>query len=322
MKRIILSSLAIAAIALTSCKKDEVETIELGEATISGTIRADIDQTNDLNGAGLYEQYYSPEGAAGMTVRAFVDTKKYYQSPDPNYNYDIEVYTAVTDANGSFTLTIPATQEGFDVNLEFEDVYGVTRKLYTSNGSSLTEESYLTMGDTWEYIYDGANLNVVYDANIYPVNNNANQYGSATVSGTVYAVIDNGATPSGSVPLNTASGFGGKEVIFTWDNPPYGNGGATQIVVTIDANGDYTATIPTMSAGNGSVDIFVGMLDFTGDFIYYNTAFTADSTWSARYYLSAGVYNCGPYGTYNSIGLSDGDIVPGVDLYFNTQLLP
>jgi hypothetical protein len=315
MKKMILT-MAVAAVALTSCKKDPVETIELGTATINGTVVADIDQTNDVNQAGIYQNGLNLEGVDGMTVRAFVWTGNYTQSPDMSYPYDTEVYTATTGADGTFSIQIPATQQGFNVTLEFEDKYGVTKTLYSSSGNSATEESYISKGDEQVFIYDGGSIDVWYQAAIDPVNNNANEYGTATVSGTVYCPYDLGLSSTGNIldyPLNASSPFPGKEVVLTWDYAPYGQNISTQLKVVIDANGDYTMTVPT-EVGGGAVDFYIGMMSFTGDLIRPNHDNSADSTWQGNYFLP---------GNYEHIlqSAGEGDIIPGVDLVLNVTPL-
>ena len=81
---------------------------------------------------------------------------------------------------------------------------------------------------------------------------------------------------------------------------------------TVDANGNYTAVIPTETAGSNSVGVYVGAMEFTGDLIFINAAFSADSTWLGTYTLS----NANPLEQLNT-SLVDGQIVTGMDLVFN-----
>lgn len=307
--------MAVSAIALTSCKKEEATTTELGSATITGTIRADIDQTNDVNNAGLYIENLMPENVEGMTVKVTVDTKNWVQASDQNgYAYDKKVYTATTNAEGVFTLTIPATEAGYYVDLEFEDVNGVTRKMFTSDGSELTENSTISRNDASVYIYSGATLSKSYKADISALDNDAKQYGTATVYGSVYAYLNDNSDP-GYKLLNSSSPFPGKEVVLTWDYAPYNTGYETPLSFTVDADGNYKAVIPTETAGNGSVDFYLGMASFTGDYVWFSLVdFSTDSTWQATYELNN---NGGLYDQYESV--SDGQILTGVDLYFDAN---
>ena len=314
MKRIIFSIVAIGAIALTSCKKDEVASTELGMAKINGTVRADIDQTNDVNALGLYSAYSMPENVEGLTVKVEVNTQDWVQNPESGYNYDKKVYMATTDASGKFTLEIPATEEGYWVSISFEDKHGVTRKMFTNDGSTLEVDSYISRANASVYIYSGGTIDKVYDANITAENNNANQYGSATIKGAVYVSgYDQGLTPSaGNILLDAASPFPAREILIKYYNTPYGLSNNENFSFTVDANGNYTATIPTETAGANSVGVYIGAMEFIGDLIFINAAFTADSTWQGKYTLS----NANPLQQLNTT-LVDGQIVTGMDLVFN-----
>lgn len=305
--------MAVAAVALTSCKKDVVESTELGTATINGTIRANINQLNDVNDLGLYDYNYNPESVEGMTVKVEINTANLVQSPESGYTYDKDVYTAVTNANGEFTLILPATEEGFSVTITFEDKFGVTRNMYTTDGSALDVESYVYKSNSSVFIYAGADLDEVYDASIASVNNNGNEYGSATVMGTVYGRFDQGITPGGYEELGSASPFPGKEVILTWDYAPYNDGYETNLTFTIDASGNYVATVPTELINMTDVEFYLGMADFTGDLIFTNVMGTADST-------LLGSYTLGGVGQYDTnVAVQDGEIVTGVDFYLNAS---
>lgn len=309
--------MAVAGIAFTSCKKDEIVSEELGTATINGTIRADIDQTNDMNDQGVYEAYYSPEGVEGMTVKVEINSADLVQNPEAGYDYDKKVYTATTNASGDFTLELPATDEGFTATIVFEDKYGVTRTLYTTDGSSVTEESYVHRADANKYIYAGANIDVVYDANISPVNGGANQHGMATIYGSVYGEYNVGTTYSGDItdyPMGSASPYPGKEIRVTWDYAPYNTGYNSELSFVIDANGDYIAEIPTEVVGGNNVSLWLGSQDFLGTCTYVNMAGTADSTWDASYSLG------GLQANYYVVG--QGDILVNQDFVFSVSLIP
>lgn len=314
MKRIILSSLAIAAVMLSSCKKDEVESIELGMATINGTVRADIDQTNDVNGAGVYDYYSNPEGVEGMTVRAFVYTGDYYQHPDGGYNYDTEVYTATTDASGKFTLEIPATQEGFGVTLEFEDVNGVSRVMYTTDGSNLVEVSIIEKDDEWVYIYDGANLDLVFDADdIYEMNDNAHEYGTAELHGTVHIQWDITSDAPGPISddhylFTSATGVTLQQILMTYEDAPYGDGYDNVYSFDLNADGTFVLTVVTETAGLNDVDVDFGFQDFIGPRVRNNVAGTADSVQQVRYQCTNDIH----YYDVNTI--YPGDIKTGYNI--------
>jgi hypothetical protein len=322
MKRKMFSIMAIAAIALVSCKKDNVDDTALGSATINGTVRADIDQTNDLNGAGLYEQGLNPEGVEGMTVTVEVNSIIYDDSPNGSYDYDVMTYTTTTDASGNFTLTIPATADGQTIRMEFEDLEGVTRTLYSTNGNSVTELSTVSKGFEDVTIYDGANLELVYDANIAPVTagNNNNDYGMATLTGRVIGNWDN----SDDAPNDAWNYFAGAEYYGTgsplagitmfwqynddFNDAPYDMGYGQVSEFTLQGDGSYSVDIPTWPAtSTQNIDIRIGFYDVDANYIIDNQAMTADS-------LLPAIFSVGGVS-----GISINNIVDGETRVFNIQ---
>ncbi|MEX1002708.1 MAG: hypothetical protein WDZ35_11385 [Crocinitomicaceae bacterium] len=305
MKRKLFSVLAIAAIALTSCKKEEVDSA-LETATINGTIRADIDQTNDVNNAGLYEPYSMPDAVEGMLVKVEVNTQDWDESPQAGFDYAKKVYTVETNASGEFILEIPATADGYTITIEFEDVYGVTRTLYTNDGSAVTEEAYVSKTDENLFIYAGADLNVVYDAAITPVNNANQQYGTATVKGKFYGDWD--ATENdypifgNNEPFVTGSPLAGKTLYWGYNNPPYSVSTQGLNAFTLEADGSFEITVPTEVVNSPNlVDIYMGFDDFIDDQIIPNQAGTADST-------AQSIYTVGGISGYNVNNISDGSV--------------
>lgn len=315
--------MAIAALALTACKKDNVDETQMGSATINGTVRADIDQTNDINGAGLYEQYLSPEGVSGMVVTVEVSTEDWDSDPNGNYDYETMTYTTTTDANGNFTLTIPATQEGYDIEIMFTDVHGVTRKLYSTDGNTVQETSGIGLWTRNEFIYDGANLTVVYDADyVYAENNDTYDYGYATVSGVLYGNWDqsNGAPNNFPFPYVGAERYGtgspleGKKLYWGYDWAPYGVGYDNITEVNIETDGTFSFQVPTYpSSYGGSVDIYFGFYDVDDFVIINNMAGTADS-------LDPAIFTSGGIQGVYVYGLTDGEVrdasfEPGINYY-------
>jgi hypothetical protein len=314
MKRKMFSIMAISAIALVSCKKDAVDDRTLGTATINGTVRSDIDQSNDINGAGLYEEDYMPEGVEGMTVMVTINASQYTDVTNGSYDYDNHTISAVTDANGEFTLTIPyATEEGYDIDIEFEDVYGITRTLYSTDGNTVEEASYVEgFTDNNVTIYTGASLDLVYDADIYEVNNDNYDYGTATVRGVLYGNWDNSTgAPNdldneyggGRERYGTGSPLEGKKLYWSYDTAPHGVGGQNVTEVDIAADGTYEFDVPVYTAedGGGYVSIYWGFYDVDDFYIVDNMAGTADSLLPAIY--SSG----GIQGWWNN-WLQDGEV--------------
>ena len=182
MKKKLFSIMAIAAIAMTSCKKEEVlDSNQLGEATINGNIYADLDQTNDVNAAGLYVSKSNPENVEGITVTVTINTGDWDQSPDASYAYPEKTYTATTDVNGDYTLVIPCTDEVTYPTVSFGTIY-TTQSLYTTDGTELTDDIKVGGNSASLTIYSGANINVSHEASISAANGTATyEYGSAKV---------------------------------------------------------------------------------------------------------------------------------------------
>jgi hypothetical protein len=290
MKRKIFSIMAIAAIALTSCKKDEPATSELGEATINGNVWADLDQTDDFEN-GIYVSELNPEGVEGMQVYIEINTADYVQNPVGGYDYETRTYTTTTDANGDYTFTIPATEEGFDVDIYFEDMY-TTRTVLAEDGvTGLTENVEVTRGDISAYIYNGAMIMKKNEASVSLVNGGANEYGTATMFGNVY--IDwnvgpnqNGSTGCGNDEIaNAISPLTGMSFYWAYQDGdgPYGEGEGIWTEVPIATDGSYTFDITTEDANGNDVDIMFGFDDFIGSYTRGNIAFTADSVITAIY---------------------------------------
>lgn len=309
MKKKLFSIVAIAAIAMTSCKKDETAP-ELGSATITGTVRADIDQTNDLNEGGLYEWNYTPDAVEGMIVRVEVDYYDLDESPNGSFDYPKKTFTTTTDASGKFSLDLPATDDGYTVTVEFDDVNGVTRKMYTTDGSALTEVSKITKGNENVFIYNGANLDFVYDASISPTDANAYEFGSAILTGRVLVSWD--VTPDAAYDvfygspwtnLYSSSPMNGVEWSWRYTNAPNGVGMGSDFAFTLDGNGYFTITIPTYaSPSTNTVSVSFGFDDFIADKVRLNSASMADS-------LTPSVYSIGGPAGINSPALGDGDVI-------------
>ncbi|UKN01637.1 hypothetical protein K6119_18095 [Paracrocinitomix mangrovi] len=301
MKRKIFSALAIAAIAFTSCKKDDLDTTELGEATIEGNIWADLDQS----AMGV-------EGVSGMQVKIEVNTQNWDQQPVGGYNYDKKVYTATTDANGDYSFTLPATDDGYNVTLEFEDLY-TTRTLVDGT----TETVRVTRGNITKFIYSGAAITTVDEGTINQWNTTT--YGSATVKGTVYIQPDYAFwnLQDNPVPFTNAvaSTYGLPTVQILWkydtNDEPYNITDQVVRYVDFDMNtGQYTLTIPTEAPDMNDVYINWGINDFEGNGLINNNAGTADST-VAGYYDNSQIWSNGDW-------LWDGYILnQDFTMYFN-----
>jgi len=302
--------MAIAAIAMTSCKKEEVVSTELGEATIRGNVYADLDYTNDIDAAGLYSEGLVHENVAGLTVTVEVNTYYWDQTPDNSYDYAVKTYTATTDAEGNYELTIPATDESYQVAIEFGNLY-TTRSEFAVDGVSVLEENVRVGGNTvYKNIYAGATVNTSDAASVLYVDGSADEYGSATVRVVINANWDQGPNSIAGYDDLTGSSVIGKMVEMSYVNgyAPYGNGYDNLWSVALTASGIVEFTIPTYPAtSTNQIGVKYRIADFAGTYLYNDGGVeaTQDAIW----------YNLGFSNTY---GIYDGDIVT-VNLYASFQ---
>lgn len=115
MKMNKISALALGLLAsaalFTGCSKDlETSSVTglVGTGTIKGYVYVDFDKTN----------HDTLETKAGVTVRAYYSSSELAYKADPNAMNVKKVVTATTGADGSYSLTIPATDKGTVVSLE------------------------------------------------------------------------------------------------------------------------------------------------------------------------------------------------------------
>lgn len=300
MKRKIFSVMAIAAIALVSCKKDELNSTELGSATVNGNVWADLDLTNT-----------EVEGVSGMQVSIEVNTQNWDQQPVTGYNYDVKVYSTTTNASGDYTLTVPATDDQYDVTIKFEDLYTTQ-----TNQDGSTSNVLVTRGDITKTIWNGAIINTEDEATVNAANSSGNTYGTATIYGTIFMNYDvanwNGAPPANQ-KFNTISGQTQQDMVWAYDggNGPNGVTDNTVYTASFDyATGDYVITIPTEGVNGANVLVDYGFLDFVGTRIENNMAFTADSTVNGVWTVANGS------SYFNNVAVIDGDLFVNYDITF------
>lgn len=154
MKRKIFAVLAVGAIALVSCKKEEpTAPSEPGKATVEGTLWANTNTNNDTDDFGGYMVTYE-KAPAGIVVTAIINGYDLDQTPDPMYNYTDMKYTATTDANGNFSFTgatgLPCYSTSISVELRYND--------FTANQKQGTEDVETDFFGSNDYIsiWDGA----------------------------------------------------------------------------------------------------------------------------------------------------------------------
>jgi hypothetical protein len=309
MKRKIFSIMAIAAIALTSCNKDKPATSELGEATVNGNVWADLDQSDDFQ-SGLYIPELNPEGVEGMQVSIEVNTANWVQNQVSGYDYEVKTYSATTDAEGNWSITLPATEDAFSVSVNYNDVYSTRTVIEQGGSASLTENVRLSFGSQSATIFSGAVVNLQAEAAITNVGANANNYGSGRVFGEIYANWDNGLNSTSFYELCDASSpLAGATLSWAFYDAPYGQGAGVWAEITIAADGSYEIVFTTEGSGLGQVGIEYGFYDFIANQIIPNQANTSDSTASS-------IYSIGGVDGYSEGGFEAGEIRQQ-DLYIN-----
>lgn len=300
MKRKIFSVMAIAAIALVSCNKEEENTTELGEATISGNVWAELDQTNQTS-----------EGVNGMQVSIEVNTQNWDQQPVTGYNYDQKVYETTTNSAGDYTLTVPATDDGYNVTIRFEDLYTTM-----TNGDGTTTDVLVTRNDITKFVWNGANISTQDQATVTTTGTSGFTYGTATIYGTIfmnYDIANWNAAPPANQKFNTASNQTQQDIVWKYNggNGPNGVTDNTIYTASFDfATGDYMITFPTEGVSGANVTVDWGFLDFQGTRIQNNMAFTADSTVNGIWSVGGGINNQGAT-------IIDGDLFTNYDINFN-----
>ena len=297
MKRKFFSILAIAAIAMTSCKKEEVlDSNQLGEATIKGNVFAYLDERNDINADGLYIENLVPEVVAGIAVSVSINTEIWDQSPDTNYDYPTKTFTTVTDAEGNYTLTFPATDKPNMVTVKFGNMLG-TYYTYSADGTELSKQIEVIGGSQSIDVYAGANANVRHQAGWNNVSGTSQEYGSATFR-VVYKQNWDYTNGYGNDTL-TSTALIGQTITLTYNSAPTDLSDNTfSAIVAIDANNPTQAiaefTVPTRLAGQGAVNFFIQTPDFQGT--YTTTINGAD-------YIQNAIWN------FNNNNLFDGQAV-------------
>ena len=151
-KNILLTALvAIAVISFSSCKLEEAKPateVVFGSAEIQLILEANLDRTNDTT------EYGSPsvtnEKVEGVMVIATVNRWNFYS--DTSGNYENEVVTGVTDANGSVTLSVPVGQRD-NIRYDLSMAEKLVNVRYSTNVDDTliikTQELILFYGDTY-----------------------------------------------------------------------------------------------------------------------------------------------------------------------------
>jgi len=256
-KKVVIFSLGL--MSLMACQKEsEIVPDELGTATISGKLTADLDLSNDVNAGGAFVRGLNPEAVEGITVSVTVDTRNWDQTPDLNYNYERRTYTATTDANGEYTLEIPAGERAFNASLSFAS-FNFDQVQFAANGNGGTRNVQYSVGNRNVSIFAGASESITTKYNEGSVSPGETEVGSYTLNGQLRA--NNNET-------NDTNSTGGFQTTYENDFPAgvtlsvqintnnIGGNGFIYREVTVASDGSFSIQIPT-PVDQGSATSFV-----------------------------------------------------------------
>jgi len=143
---------SVVVLSLNSCKKKDeaAEVVPLGKATISGKLTANLDYT--ISGE---------ENVAGVTVLVRINTYDLVTSPNEDANYPDKIYSAVTDANGNYSIDIEVGSQEVYARVVFPDF---TFNAITG-GDPATERTVYYGGSNYHDLYQGGSTVSDYNYN-------------------------------------------------------------------------------------------------------------------------------------------------------------
>lgn len=149
-------ALLVVVAALSSCSKEDPVSADVStRATITGLVRGNIDLTNDfiveetvVDGETQFDTIMTvvPEMLEGVRIFARFSAADLTTVPQPGYPYPQQIVEATTNAEGRYTMTIPAGTRNvsvavsgneFEVDLILED-NETERVVMTTNIANVT----------------------------------------------------------------------------------------------------------------------------------------------------------------------------------------
>lgn len=224
MKKITLwSVLAVAGMftAFTACKKDEQkEPLTPGTATVSGRLTANLDETD-------FQLQSVPQGT-GVTFR--ISGADLERNPQPGYNYEDVIVRGTADANGNYSVSLPAVKKTVNATVIFDEFEFDATVLTTDDDGfqeAVIERRTFTRANATVTIVEGQVL--VRD---YNYNTGVGSFvPSAMIRGVVEAQFtDNVGDPSAVSLVNEGSDY------TTSNNLSVSGGSGNGMTVNINAN--------------------------------------------------------------------------------------
>lgn len=232
--------LAASVTLLQSCSDDESKntaTVNMGSATITGRVTADVILNNGVKKDGL----------AGFTVTATISTQDLVTVPSGTYPN--KTYTAVTDANGNYTLSVEANVKPVNVTINYpNEFYGA--QITESNTSRRVR--YFGATPAGGAGFQVTNGQVVTRDIDLPNYDDANQnLGLGKVMGEVYFRNDVCKSASATLDSTVSLAPEGTVLIVEWNDPLTGK--AREMQVKTDANGKFEFNVETANAQNVTI---------------------------------------------------------------------
>jgi hypothetical protein len=245
MKKVLFSFvlLAVALSTIVSCKKKElIEPLAPGSAIVKGKLTAKLDETS-----------LTPVAVpAGTGVTFIIDGKDLDKNPDPNYAYENTVVRGTTDANGNYSVSLPARNKSITVQVRYDEFeYNATILTTNDQGFQVpttVRKTFKAMDGEVE-IVDG--VVKVNDMNYDMEGDETSEH--AIVKGIFKGVFNDQTNALVAVPANVVLTFTASD--------------GSKYKVTTNSNGEYTVKVPVL---NSVDEIMLGMADFEYASTYYS----------------------------------------------------
>lgn len=144
MKKLSISFSVLALMLMlftTSCDKEEETEVEPSEATVKGIVRAVLDVNEGL------------EPVSGAKLTFAIDGADLDHNPNPNYPYKEILRSVTTGSDGSYTISLPASQDEIAVEVRFAD-FEYDQVQFDNS----TERTIYSRNNGMVSIYDGATV--------------------------------------------------------------------------------------------------------------------------------------------------------------------
>jgi len=254
MKKSIFALTLLAATAFVACKKkttsDFTATDVTGTTTVKGTTTKNIITPN--GGGGWMTTSRIP--AAGVSVQIKVNKNQLYPA---SIAQGADVYSAVSDANGNWSMSVKSNATGVNAYMTINGFNGTLDTVVNStttktglyaNYFGTSANITLLMGTTYDY--------GVYNFNASNLTSNPNtvlMIGSAVVSGSVslrhiLKTVVTGTAASTTFNFTNTAIPSGATVYMTLDKDPT-TLAPKLYTTTTDATGRYSFTFPTVPSG-------------------------------------------------------------------------